>query len=81
MIFSVPAWLMVIIIMVAILFIFAIGFIIGRKYGKSPFVGTLIMENREDREAFTWNFDMDLEDMAQMKELRIRVENRLQSKI
>ena len=77
MICSLPIWAVIVIIAVAAIFIFAIGFIIGKKYGKSPMVGTLIVENREDREAFTWNFDTDFEDMAKMKELRIRVENRL----
>ena len=80
MIFSLPVWVVVVIALAAITFIFAIGFIIGKKYGKSPLVGTLIVENREDREAFTWNFDTEFEDMAQLKELRIRVENHLQSK-
>jgi len=75
---TLPAWLMVVIISAAILFIFGLGFVIGRNYKKSALVGTLVVENREDRDAYTWVFDKEFEDMASMSEFRIRVDNRLQ---
>ena len=74
---TLPAWLMVVVISAAILFIFGLGFVIGRNYKKSALVGTLVVENREDREAYTWVFDKEFEDMAGMSEFRIRVDNRL----
>lgn len=73
----IPTWLLVVVIAATVLFIFLIGFIIGRKYEKSALVGTLVVENREDREAYTWVFDKEFEDMAGMSEFRIRVDNRL----
>ena len=74
---TLPAWLMVVVISAAILFIFGLGFVIGRNYKKSAIVGTLVVENREDREVYTWVFDKEFEDMAGMSEFRIRVDNRL----
>lgn len=75
---TIPTWLLVVVIAAAVLFIFLIGFVFGRKHEKSALVGTLVVENREDREAYTWVFDREFEDMAGMSEFRIRVDNRLQ---
>lgn len=75
---TIPTWLLVVVISAAIIFIFGLGFVIGRNYKKSALVGTLVVENREDREAYTWVFDREFEDMAGMSEFRIRVNNRLQ---
>ena len=75
---TIPTWLLVVVIVAAIIFIFGLGFVIGRNYKKSVIVGTLVVENREDREAYTWVFDKEFEDMASMSEFRIRVDNRLQ---
>ena len=72
---------MIIAAVLIFLFAFFLGWIFGKKSEKRSPDGVLIIEKHEDRDAFRWVFNEELEEFKHKSELYIKVQHSQNSQL